>query len=339
MKRYVRNDMYETIKKLLANGKGIWAADASPSTMAKRFEKVGIIPTDENRFKFRELTVSTSGIGDFISGIILHDESIRQKNLLKILDGQGIVIGIKVDKGAKDMANFPQEKITEGLDELRERLIIYKKLGARFAKWRAVFTIGDKIPSETCINSNAEALARYAALCQEADMVPIVEPEVLMDGDHDIVKSEEVTLKVLKTVFDFLGDHKIAFEKMLLKPNFVHPGKENKDKVSSKQIAQVTLRVLRNAIVSAVPGIMFLSGGDDPEEITVHLNDLNKLKGSGWNLAFSFERALEGPAMEKWMGNDANIDEAQKALYKRAKMNSLAREGKYNPNMEKDNGE
>lgn len=334
-----KEELENIAKALVAPGKGILATDATEGTMDKRMKAVGIESSPELRKKFRELLLTTEGISEFISGVILNDEIIRQKtsegvDFVKIVESRGMIAGIKVDKKAYDMANFPGEKIAEGLDNLRDRFTEYKQMGAKFAKWRAVITIGDGIPTDTCIESNAEALARYAALAQEADIVPIVEPEVLMDGNHGIDRCEEVTKKVLKSVFKKLVDHKISFTGMLLKPNVVHPGKDSSEKAENEIVAERTLRTLHETVPEEVTGILFLSGGDSAPEMTQHLDLMNEKGSHPWELSFSFERALEGPALEIWKGDESNWEAAQKVFYKRAKMNSLAREGKYEKEME-----
>jgi fructose-bisphosphate aldolase class I len=332
-------ELKNTAQALVAAGKGVWANDASPTTLDKRLEAAGISPSEETRRDFREMLIKTEGLGEFISGIILHEDTLKGSAkdgtpFTELVKKQGIIIGIKVDKGAKDMAGFPGEKITEGLDGLRERLAEFKGLGARFAKWRAVIAIGEGIPTDVCIEANSEALARYAALCQEADLVPIVEPEVLMEGAHGIGRCEEVTTRVLKSVFKKLVDHRVFLGGILLKPNVVHPGKESSEEVNNERVAEATLRTLHNTVPTEVPGIVFLSGGDAAPEMTAHLDLMNEKGPHPWELAFSFERALEGPAMEIWKGDEANVLLAQKELYKRAKLNSLARTGKYSAEME-----
>ncbi|OGM15747.1 fructose-bisphosphate aldolase [Candidatus Woesebacteria bacterium RIFCSPLOWO2_01_FULL_43_11] len=330
----------ETAQALVAPGKGVWANDASPATLDKRLEAVGIVPSEEARRDFREMLIKTEGLGEFISGIILHEDTLKGNTkdgipFTELVKKQGIIIGIKVDKGTKDLANFPGEKVTEGLDGLRERLVEYKELGARFTKWRAVITIGDGIPTDVGIEANSEVFARYAALAQEADLVPIVEPEVLMEGSHGIERCKEVTARVLKSVFKKLVDHKVFLGGMLLKPNVVHPGKDSSEEVENEKVVEATLSTLHNTVPTEVPGVVFLSGGDAAGEMTAHLDLMNEKGPHPWELAFSFERALEGPAMEVWKGDDANIPAAQKELYKRAKLNSLARSGQYKAEMEK----
>jgi len=326
-------------RKLVAPGKGILAADESSGTIEKRLKSINVASTEENRRAYRELLFTTKGAGDFISGVILFDETIRQKTrdghtFVEALEGQGIIPGIKVDKGAKAMANFPSEKITEGLDGLRERLAEYRQLGARFAKWRAVIAIGDKIPTRTCIASNAEALARYAVLCQEGDLVPIVEPEVLMDGTHPIERHFEVTEQTLRSVFDSLAEHRVVLEGMLLKPNMVLSGKECPKQASVQEVAEATVRCMKRVVPAAVPGLMFLSGGQTDQQATEHLNAMNRLNQVPWQLSFSFGRALQAPVLKAWKGDAANAAAAQQAFHHRAMCNSKARFGKYTEDME-----
>lgn len=326
-------------RALVAPHKGILAADESFPTIKKRFDAIGVESNEENRRAYRELLFTTEGIEEFISGVILFDETIRQttkegKPFVKILQEKGIIPGIKVDKGTVPMAGFPEEKITEGLDGLGERLAEYKNLGAKFTKWRAVITIGETIPTNECIDSNAEMLARFAALSQEAGLVPIVEPEVLMDGGHDMERSKEVGRRTLKSVFLFLGKHKVALEAMLLKPSWVHPGKDYPQRPSDEEIAQATLGLFKEVLPDGLPGVVFLSGGDSPEDSTGHLNALNQMGGANWELSFSFGRALQEPVLQTWGGKEENIKLAQEAFYKRAKLNSLARAGEYKKEME-----
>jgi fructose-bisphosphate aldolase class I len=326
-------------RKLVAPGKGILAADESSGTIEKRLKSINVASTEENRRAYREILFTTKGAGEFISGVILFDETIRQKTrdgrtFVEALEQQGIIPGIKVDKGAKAMANFPGEKITEGLDGLRDRLAEYRKLGARFAKWRAVIAIGDKIPTRACIVSNAEALARYAALCQEGDLVPIVEPEVLMDGTHTIERYFEVTEQTLRSVFDALADHRVVLESMLLKPNMVLSGKECPQQASVQEVAEATVRCLKRAVPAAVPGIVFLSGGQTDQQATEHLNAMNQIEDLPWQLSFSYGRALQAPVLKAWQGDPAKVADAQKAFHHRALCNSKARFGKYSEEME-----
>ena len=326
-------------RKLVAPGKGILAADESSGTIEKRLKSISVPSTEENRRAYREILFTTAGSGEFISGVILFDETIRQKTrdgrtFVEALEEQGIIPGIKVDKGAKAMANFPGEKVTEGLDGLRERLAEYRQLGARFAKWRAVISIGDKIPTHRCIGTNAELLARYAALCQEADVVPIVEPEVLMDGAHTIDRHFEVTQQTLECVFNALFEHRVVLEGMLLKPNMVLSGKDCPQQASVQEVADATVRCMKRVVPAAVPGLVFLSGGQSDLQATEHLNAMNRLSGLPWELSFSFGRALQTPVLKAWKGNSANAAEAQQAFHHRSWCNSKARFGKYTEDME-----
>ena len=331
--------MESTAQALVARGKGILAADESLATMEKRFKTVGVACTEENRRVYRELLLATPGLGEFISGVILFDETIRQKAadgtaLVEVLRRQAIIPGIKVDNGAKALAGFAGEKITEGLDGLRERLAEYRVLGARFTKWRAVITIGASIPTETCLRANAHALARFAALSQEAGLVPLVEPEVLMDGDHSIDRHGEVTQRALRTVFDALAEHHVRLESMLLKPNMVLSGKECPQQASVAEAAEATLRGMRRTVPAAVPGLVFLSGGQSDVRATEHLNAMNQLGPAPWELSFSFGRALQAPALKEWAGRPANVVPAQQRLLHRARCNSAARFGTYSSTME-----
>ncbi|MDQ5818686.1 MAG: fructose-bisphosphate aldolase class I [Actinomycetota bacterium] len=329
-----------TALQLVAPGKGILAADESFGTIEKRFNAVGIESTEESRRDYREMLFTTPDVGEFLSGVILFDETIRQESsngtpLPEILKSQGIIPGIKVDKGAKDMALFPGEKVTEGLDGLRERLEEYRGLGARFAKWRAVITIDEGIPTRMCIDANAHALARYAALCQEQDLVPIVEPEVLIDGDHSIERCYEVTQQTLHSTFDQLHEHRVEFSGMLLKPNMVISGKEAPQQAGVEEVARATVECLLRTVPAAVPGIVFLSGGQSDKQATAHLNAMNALyENLPWELSFSYARALQDLPMKTWKGDPSNVEEAQRAFYHRAKMNSAARSGSYSEEME-----
>jgi fructose-bisphosphate aldolase class I len=336
-------ELIATAKAMIAESKGLLAMDESTPTCNKRFEKVGIPQTEETRRSYRELIVTTPGLGDFISGVILYDETIRQSRkegtrFVKVITDAGIIPGIKVDTGAKDMAAHPGEKITEGLDGLRARLAEYFQMGARFAKWRAVITIADGIPSRGCIEANAHALARYAALCQEAGLVPIVEPEVLMDGEHSLEKCFEVTAEALRTVFSQLCTQRVALEGMILKPNMVLPGKDCPRQASLKDVADATVTCLLRAVPAAVPGIAFLSGGQPYELASARLNAMNLRFETRmpWALTFSFSRAIQEPALEIWKGKETNVTAAQQALYHRARCNSAARRGEYTAGMEKD---
>ena len=331
-----------TARTLVAGDKGLLAMDESNPTCNKRFAKVGIPQTEEARRAYRELIATTPGLGECISGAILYDETIRQRkkdgtNMVEALTDGGIILGIKVDTGAKEMASHPGEKITEGLDRLRERLAKYSKLGARFAKWRAVITVGDAIPSRGCIEANAQALARYAALCQEAGLVPVVEPEVLMDGDHTLDRCNAVTEEVLRTVFNQLYTQRVLLEGLILKPNMVVPGLTCTKQETVDDVADATLRCLLRAVPAAVPGIAFLSGGQSGELASARLNAMNARFKSRlpWALAFSFARAIQQPALEIWSGQDANGKAAQQALYHRARCNRAARRGEYSAAMEK----
>lgn len=335
-----KHDLQSTARELVAAGRGILAADESSGTIEKRLASIDLESTEANRQAYRELLFTTQGVEAFISGVILFDETIRQStregvSFSETLGSKGIIPGIKVDKGAKPMAGFPGEKITEGLDGLRERLAEYRDLGARFAKWRAVITIGDGIPTRVCIESNAEALARYAALCQEAGLVPIVEPEVLMDGDHTIQRSREATEATLHSVFARLHEHRVMLEGMLLKPNMVLAGYDSQEQKSVEEVAEATVSSLRRAVPAAVPGIVFLSGGQSPELSTEHLNAMNAVGKHPWELSFSYGRALQEHTLKAWKGDRANVEEAQRIFYHRAKMNGLARSGKYSPEMER----
>ncbi|MBI2337923.1 fructose-bisphosphate aldolase class I, partial [Candidatus Daviesbacteria bacterium] len=316
------NVLKQTAQEMVATKKGILAADESSKTIQKRFDKIGISSDPETNLSYRQMLFTTPGIEQYISGVILYDETIRQsisgKPVPQYLQNSGILPGIKVDKGAWEMANFPGEKIAEGLDGLRDRLMEYKELGAKFAKWRAVITIGDGIPTDTCIESNAEALARYAALCQEADIVPIVEPEVLMDGGHDLQKCKEVTTKTLKAVFEKLKAHKVVLEGMILKPNMVISGKEAALKAGPEEIAKATVETFLGVVPKEVPGIVFLSGGQTPDEATENLAAINQIAGNPWQLSYSYGRALQDEALKAWAGKEENVDLAQKAFLERS---------------------
>lgn len=333
-------NLADTAQALVTRGKGILAADETVTTVTKRLDVQKIASTPDSRRTYREMFFTTSAIGEFISGVILQDETIHQRNsqgisMAKVLSQQGIIPGIKVDNGAKLLAASSGEKITEGLDGLRERLKEYYEIGARFAKWRAVITVNDTLPSMNCINVNAHALARYAALCQEQDIVPIVEPEVLMDGSHTIERCEEVTAAVLHAVFDALFNQKIYLEGMLLKPNMVISGKECTKQASVEEVAAATLRVLRRHVPGAVPGIVFLSGGQDHLTATRHLNAINQNEGpKPWKLSFSYGRALQDEALKTWSGKNENLKAGQQAFYHRAKCNSAAAIGQYTAAME-----
>jgi fructose-bisphosphate aldolase class I len=330
-----REDLEQTARALIAEGKGILAADETVPTITKRFAALKIESTEDSRRAYREMFFTTPEVAKFISGVILQDETIRQKNasgkpLAEVLSKQGIIPGIKVDSGAKVLAGSPEEKVTEGLDGLRERLREYAAMGARFAKWRAVIRITDALPSPMCVTVNAHALARYAALCQEQNIVPIVEPEVLMDGSHTIERCEEVTSSVLHAVFHALFQQCVRLEGMLLKPNMVISGKECRRQASVDEVAAATLRCLRRHVPAAVPGIVFLSGGQSDVLATAHLNAINKLDLSKpWSISFSYGRALQDPAIEAWRGKQQNLKAGQQAFYHRAKCNCAAAVGKY----------
>jgi len=332
-------ELAATAHAMVAKHRGLLAADESTGTILKRFNSIKLESTEEHRRAYREMLFTTPGASEFISGVILYDETIRQKTKDGVpfptyLGKQGMIPGIKVDTGAKPLAGFAGETITEGLDGLRERLAEYYKLGARFAKWRAVIDISPTIPTPYAISANAEALARYAALCQEAGIVPIVEPEVLMDGDHPIGRCEEVTGRVLQTVFDHLFAARIFLEGMVLKPNMVIAGKKSAQKSSPEQVAEATVRTLKRHVPTAVAGIAFLSGGQSPTEATLHLSLMNAMSGLPWPLTFSYGRALQDTALRAWGGSEAGFQGGQKQLYQRAKLNGLAAGGTYKPGME-----
>ncbi len=330
-----------TARALVPPGRGILAADESHPSIAKRFEALGIENTPENRRSYRQMLFTTGGAAEYISGVILFDETIRQKSddgtpFADLLARQGIIPGIKVDKGAKPLPGAPGEQVTEGLDGLRDRLNEYKGLGARFAKWRAVIAIGPGIPSHYCIEANAHALARYAALCQEAGLVPIVEPEVLMDGDHTIERCSEATETTLHMVFHALHDQRVRLEGMLLKPNMVLSGKSCPRQAGVQEVADATVRCFRRAVPAAVPGVVFLSGGQSDELATAHLNAMNAMPGpQPWQLSFSYGRALQAPALKAWNGQPTRLGEGQKAFYHRARCNGAARHGRYTPELER----
>jgi fructose-bisphosphate aldolase, class I len=336
-----RSELETIARAMVAKGKGILAADESGGTIKKRFDTIKLDSTEEARRTYRELLFTTPNASEYISGVILYDETIRQKTkdgtpFPQYLAKLGILPGIKVDAGAKPLAGFPNETITEGLDGLRERLADYHKLGARFAKWRAVIDISDAIPTQFAIDANAHALARYAALCQEANIVPIVEPEVLMDGAHTIERCEEVTSATLEATFEQLHSHRIHLEGMILKPNMVISGKKAPVRATAQQVAEATIRVLKRYVPSAVPGIAFLSGGQSSAEATEHLNLMNKLGPLPWELTFSYGRALQDEALKAWSGKPENFSTGQKAFFRRAKYNGLARTGSYNAKLEQE---
>jgi fructose-bisphosphate aldolase class I len=331
--------MIQTARALVAPGKGILAADESTPTIAKRLAGIGLESTQERRRAYRGMLFTTPGLAQFISGVILFDETIRQRSedgtsFAEVLRRAGVIPGIKVDGGTRPLAGFPEEVVTEGLDGLRARLQEYASLGARFAKWRAVIRIGDDRPTATCIDANAHALARYAALAQEAGLTPIVEPEVLMDGTHDQARCELVTRATLQSVYQQLSHHRVALEATLLKPNMVVAGKDCPEQPSDDEIADATIRVLRQAVPAAVPGIVFLSGGMSDQQATSRLNALNTQGPQPWELSFSFGRTLQAPVLRTWAGDETNRGKAQDALLHRAELNSAARHGSYTPTME-----
>jgi len=330
------NDLAAIARAMVAPGKGILAADESTGTIEKRFQSIDVANTEENRRAYRDMLFSTRGLGDHISGVILYDETLRQKSatgtpFVEVMSQNGILPGIKVDTGAKDLPLCPGEKITEGLDNLPKRCSEYVKLGAKFAKWRAVIDIGRDMPSSTCIAANAHALARYAATCLEAGLVPIVEPEVLMDGDHSIERCEEVTEWTLNAVYEALYLNRVVLEHTVLKPSMVISGKKCPKQAPVDEVAARTVRVLKRSVPAAVAGIVFLSGGQSDEVATAHLNSMNQqFKGNlPWPLSFSYGRALQQPALKAWRGAAANVAAAQAALAHRAKMNGLASLGRY----------
>lgn len=321
-----------TTQAMVAAGKGILAADESSKTIQKRFDKIGLQSTPETNISYRKMLFSAPQFEEYISGVILYDETIRQSidgtPVLQYLQGKGVIAGIKVDKGVVDLPNFPGEKITEGLDGLRSRLEEYKALGAKFAKWRAVITIGEGIPTDTCIEANTEALARYAALCQEQEIVPIVEPEALMDADNDLEKCKQVSAKTLKKTFEKLAAHKVVLEGVILKPNMIISGKLFAAQATAKEIAKATVETFLEVVPKEVPGIVFLSGGQTPNQATENLYEINLIPGSPWQLSYSYGRALQDEALTSWAGKDENIKLAQDAFLARCKKVSLARQGK-----------
>jgi fructose-bisphosphate aldolase class I len=334
-------DLAETAKALVAEGKGILAADESTGTIKKRLDSIGVESTEDTRRAYRELLFTTEGAEEYISGVILYDETIRQSAadgtpFPKLLESKGIIPGIKVDQGAKPLALAEGETITEGLDGLRERLAEYRELGARFAKWRATYSIEPDKPSEYCVWTNAHALARYAALCQEAGIVPIVEPEVLQDGTHTIEQSRKATGRVLQALYTELHDQRLDFTGTLLKPNMVLSGYEASDRAGVDEVAETTLECFYKHVPAAVPGIVFLSGGQTDEDATAHLNAMNVRGPHPWQLSFSYGRALQAPALKAWEGKPENVEAAQRAYYHRAKMNGAARTGMYAPEMERE---
>jgi fructose-bisphosphate aldolase, class I len=334
-------ELHKIACAMVAPGKGLLAADESSSTIKKRFDAIGVESTADSRRDYRELLFrSSEAMSKYVSGVILYDETIRQKAkdgtaLVALIQQSGAIPGIKVDKGSKPLAACPGEQVTEGLDGLRERLIEYRELGARFAKWRAVIDIGPGIPSHTCIVANAHALGRYAALCQEQDIVPIVEPEVLMDGAHDMDRCYQVSEFVLKETFEQLYEQRIALEGMVLKPNMVVPGKKSGQRASVEEVAERTLKLLKNCVPPAVPGIAFLSGGQSDEEATAHLDAMNRLGELPWHLTFSYGRALQAAPQKAWSGKSENVAAAQRAFIHRARMNGLAALGQWKADLER----
>ena len=336
----MRPDTTSTIAALTAPGKGLRAADESLSSIAKRFRPFSIESTEETRRQYRQMLLTTPGLAKYISGVILFDETLRQRAddgrpFAKVLDDIGVVPGIKVDAGTVPLAGAPDERITEGLDGLRQRLQEYRSLGARFTKWRAVIAIGDGRPSSYCLDTNAHALARYAALCQAAGLVPIVEPEVLMDGRHGLERAFEVTEATLVRVFAALREQRVLLENLLLKPNMVVPGADSDRQASVREVADATVRCLRRTVPAAVPGIVFLSGGQGPQTATAHLNAMNAGRVvHPWPLSFSFARALQSPALEAWRGDPRNVEAGQRAFLHRARCTAAASLGQYTPEME-----
>ncbi len=330
----------EVAQALVAEGKGILAADETARTLTKRLAAFAIESTPESRRTYREMFFSTPGISEFISGVILHEETMRQNSsegtpLMDLLKQRGVIPGIKVDNGAKPLAGAPGERITEGLDGLRDRLQEYREMGARFAKWRAVIAIGNQLPSAKCVHANAHALARYAALCQEQRLLPIVEPEVLMDGTHTIEQCEDVTEGVLQAVFDALFHQKVSLEEILLKPNMVTSGENCARQASVQEVATATLRSLTRHVPAAVPGVVFLSGGQDHVLATMHLSAINQLDGrKPWRLSFSYGRALQEESLNAWRGRSESLSAGQRAFYHRAKCDSAAAMGRYHTHME-----
>jgi fructose-bisphosphate aldolase class I len=334
-----KQELEQVARALVAEGKGILAADESMGTIKRRFDSIKIESNEDNRRAYREMLFTTKGIEEAISGVILFDETIRTKAsdgtpFPQLLAKKGVMPGIKVDKGPVELPNFAGEVVTEGLDGLRGRLKEYKDLGAKFAKWRAVISIGETIPTRFCLEANAHALARYAALCQEAAIVPIVEPEVLLDGNHTIERCQEVNEETLRMTFAQLAEHRVHLEGMILKPSMVVAGKDNPRQASVEEVAERTIRCLKRTVPAAVPGIAFLSGGQSAVSATEHLNAMNKMGPLPWQVSFSYARALQDPALKAWKGEAGNVAAAQNIFYHRAKMNSAARTGRYNERME-----
>jgi len=335
-----QSELQATVEAMIRPGRGILAADESGPTIAKRFKAIGVVSTEDNRRTYRNLLLSTPGLGDFISGIILYEETLGQRAddgtpLAQLAARQGIVPGIKVDAGKIALAHAPGDEITEGLDGLAGRLAAYRQQGARFAKWRAVYNISAALPSRLAIAANADALARYAAICQEQGVVPIVEPEVLMDGSHSMDRCAEVTEAVLHEVFHSLHRHAVVLEHMLLKPSMVIPGKQHPERAAPTEVALQTVRILRRTVPAAVPGIFFLSGGQTPVEATANLDAINRIGQQPWHLSFSYGRALQETALKAWQGQAARVQDAQQELLKRARLNGAARDGRYEAAMER----
>jgi len=329
----------EVARALVAPGKGILAADESTGTIKKRFDSISLESTEDNRRAYRDMLFTAKGLGEHISGVILYDETIKQSGLdgtlfTKVLTDNGMIPGIKVDTGSKPLAGFPGEEVTEGLDGLRDRLAEYAKLGAEFTKWRAVINIGENVPTRFAIRANAHALARYAALSQEAGLVPIVEPEVMMEGGHDIDRCYEVSRRTLLSLFEQLHAHRVDLGGALLKTNMVVPGKKAAKQATASEIADYTIRNFRNTVPVAVPGIVFLSGGQDDIPATENLNEMNRLGPHPWELSFSYGRALQAPSLKAWKGEPANVEAGQRELLHRARCNGAARDGTYSKEME-----
>jgi fructose-bisphosphate aldolase, class I len=331
--------LHATARELVAPGKGILAADESTGTIKKRFDSIGVESTEDTRRAYRDMLFTTPDLGNDISGVILYDETIRQASadgtpFPQVLEKAGMIPGIKVDTGAHPLALFPHETVTEGLDGLRERLSEYVGLGARFAKWRATIFIGADLPTDFALDANAHAMARYAALCQEAGLVPIVEPEVLMDGDHTIDACEDATARILRATFDQLHQHRLDLAGTLLKVNMVLSGKDAPEQATQAEVSEATVRCLLATVPPEVPGVVFLSGGMSDEDATIRLNEMNRMGPHPWELSFSYGRALQAPSLKAWLGDQANVEAGQRALAHRAKMNGLARSGSYSPDME-----
>ena len=339
-----RSELQATVEALVQKGKGILAADESGPTLAKRFKAIGVESTEENRRAWRSLILAAPGLGAFVSGVILHEETLGQCTddgtpLPQLATRQGIVPGIKVDAGKIALAGAPGDEITQGLDGLAQRVDAYKQQGARFAKWRAVYNVSDALPSPLAVEANAEALARYAAICQEQGIVPIVEPEILIDGDHTMARCAEVTEAVLHEVFHALHRHRVVLEHMLLKPSMVVPGKAHSQQATPAEVAAQTIRILRRTVPAAVPSVNFLSGGQTPEEATANLDSMNRLGPQPWQLSFSYGRALQEPALQAWKGQAAHAGNSQDALLERARLNSAACQAHYTAAMEAANQE